>query len=316
MLMMSNGENKLSRFNGVANIGLQPELINKHLNQMFSLSKKAINNLKVFFQQYKIEDQLNFNGSNNYDEICQTMMKDIQNNNFKEYPGKEADQLPFHLNDINWLANYLVTFLKKAEPKVNFDVAEIQEFITTSPAVAQARTNFEQTVVKTLIKINMEKGLGRLIGKRSRQRNLTSYEEIFRNKILCCADTLGADHHNAEITLESNANLWRKQNMQRAFAEFYYPAIERPINEVDFNNWRSLAEDHYQEWIKCREYEYYTKHRNVLIEAGPDAVTENMMISQIRYAVMAKQLCEYNKDRKAMFLANQQSCDVEDNINI
>ena len=79
---------------------------------------------------------------------------------------------------------------------------------------------------------------------------------------------------------------------------------------------KALSKVNYQEWIKCREYEYYTKHRNVLIEAGPDAVTENMMISQIRYAVMAKQLCEYNKDRKAMFLANQQSCDAEDNISI
>lgn len=308
------GVNKLSKFNDIANAELQPDLIIKHLDQIFVLSKKAVNNLQNFFKQYPIEEEFNFEGSGNHDAICKKMVQDIQAHNFPQYPGKTVDQLPFHIHDTQWLADYCVEYLRKAEPKINFDVKQVQEFLQTSPAVAQKQNSFEQVVVKALIEVNMAKGLGRLVRRKSCQRNLVAYDEIFRNKILCCADALKIEQHNAELTLENNAGLWRQQNMQRAFTEFYYPASDRPEKEEDINHWHAFAKKHYHQWIKCREFEYYMKHFKAINETR--TLTDNMTIGRIRYTVMAKELSEYNQERIQMVAACKRKQTSQNNLDL
>lgn len=305
------GVDKLSKFNDVANPTAQPDLIVRSLDHLFVLTKRAMNNLKVFFQQYAIESEISFHGEGDYQNLSETMLQDVQTRGSKLQQGSLVDVLPFYVNDTDWLANYFVTYLKKVEPTAVCDVAAMKAFIEASPAIKKAQLDYQSEIIKALIKFYMEKGLikhNRI--KNSRPRTLTAYEEIFRNKILCCADGIGIDHHYAELTLESNADLWRKQNMERTFNEFYYPMLEQPNDNENYLAWFQLAKGHRNAWLKCYEFEYGEKHSDIIREANQinqNAMTENMKVSHIRYAMMSYELTKFNEKRQQIVKASQQN---------
>ena len=219
------------------------------------------------------------------------------------------DELPFHINDKQWLAKYFIDHMKKVAPALEFEIAYVKALIETAPAIKQACENYQDEIVKTLIQNNMANMENDMFNKskkqQSRPRHLVSYDEIFRNKILCCADTLGIDHYRAELNLEINANLWRKQNMTRAFSEFYYPSEDQPKDSKNYTDWYNLAKKHYSIWLTCREFEYYYQHRNVVYEGG--SMTENMNIGSIRYAILSRELVDFNHDRLLLVKNTQQN---------
>jgi len=303
---MNNSVVKLSKFCDVAKIDLHADLIVEALDQFFVLSKKTANGFKLLFRQYEIQSQYDFYQP----KILVSLIKSIKDNLSKKSVSK-TDMVVFYLNDINWLTQYFVEHLQKIDPTKQYNLNSIKEFIKTSPAVKQAKKEFEKNVVKFLINVNMKKGY--VPKKRKRSRHIFYFEENFRDEILCCADALGFDRHHAELTLEVNSQLWRKQNMVRSFMTHYYPSVDQPSDNELYLNWYHLAKKHRNKWLKCREFEYYHDHRTILDEAG--TITENMQIGQIRYALFTQKLKEYESRRVRILQKNQQK-EVEQIVNL
>ena len=303
------GAKKLNKFNYVMKIKAPVQLIIDELDQMFVMSKKAVSNLKVFFKQYKIESHLTFTGKGDYSQVSENMQDDMQAKKFHFTKGAMIDELPFHINDKQWLAKYFINHMQKVAPALEFEIDYVKALIETAPAIKQAREDYEGEIVKTLIQNNMTNMPNDIFKKykqqESRPQHLVCYDEIFRNKILCCTDTLGIDHYRAELNLEANAGLWRKQNMSRAFSEFYYPSEEQPKDSKQYTDWCNLAKEHYNVWLTCREFEYYYQHRNAVYEGG--SMTENMNIGSIRYALLSRELVDYNYDRSQLLKNTQQN---------
>ena len=305
---------KLSKFDSVAKVDLNADIIVRYLDHIFVVSKKAIANLKLFFQKYDTDSVLQLNSKGDAQKLLTTMVEDLKHDSYLKYAGSLVDELPFHLRDINWLTNYVIDYLHNAEPTVEFNAEEVKDFLQKSPAVKHARDNFEQSLIKSLIKCNLHTDkCNQSKNKISRSRNMICYEELFRNKILYSADTLGLDHHRAELTLETNAGLWRKEIMKRGFLEHYY-SDSTQLNHKQYLAWYNLAKKHFSKWFKCREFEYFDKHKNILNEAN--AVTDNMKIGYIRYACLSQELADLNNQRLQMLRSEEVKTNHDNIVNL
>ena len=108
-------------------------------------------------------------------------------------------------------------------------------------------------------------------------------------------DFLGADLHNVELTVEENANLWRRQTMMRGFEEFHYPKEEEPEDFKLNEKWHEIREKHLKAHLRVKEFNYFRRYRSIIEEAG--SVTENMGMGYFGYLHAHEDCAKYDYKR-------------------
>jgi len=244
---------KFSHFH--ATKGLEFKVVSDSFDQIFVLSNHIVDDLMAFLKENKIEENLSIYSMEENLKLIKNLknqyqMKHIDNVNF-------VDELPYRLYDYDWLANYILMIIKRHEHHFPLKPNEVKKFIQESSHFNAARNEYINGLAKKLIVKNMNYSKTNVP---ARSRRVYAYEEIFRNKILCGMCVLGLDPFVSELAIENNADLWRTQNMVRAFNEHYY------VNDNFFKNderWQKFRTIHLKKWLKCRESEYYFNHANV-----------------------------------------------------
>ena len=266
--------------------------------------------------------------------------------------------LPFNTRNEEWLANYveqvyyrlrsykIMKRIEQGKYKNNFkriSFAEIQEYVANSKEFAARRDEYEQNVIKTYINLfndfqnddfyhsadykNQFWHEGQDLYHGEESMNVVAY----RNNILKATDFLGIDNHNAKVTLEENAvmwrnQLWREDMLCRLLHGVMVNTDTAVIPNLDRKKLRTNGSSAYfhLNWIedqlysvyKARdEHYYYNTAENQEIKSlidDLDIATPNMKISRKKIANLEKSilhLCkqyisEYVKCQKTLELLN------------
>ncbi len=287
-----NDVKKLSKFNRVAKTNSQYDVITNNLDRLLPLSQKGVANVCKFFHENQFGDCLII--TDEEQQSIQTLKSKIKDNEIFAH-ARNVDNLPVHIADDRWLANYIVEELKFLAPDSNLSVDKVLKYVKTSSEFQQARLDFEARLAKALI-VDANTGMTDKTSAYKKRACLYEYDEAFRNKIIGYMQVLGGDAYQAELSLEVNANLWRQQSMERAFDEYFYPQQAMPKDEQSYAECCAFREKHRAKWLKYREFTYFSNHTDVVRKAG--TVTDNMCISQHEYFNTIKELNDYNQIRR------------------
>lgn len=290
-----NDVKKLSKFNRVAKTNSQYDVITNNLDRLLTLSQQGVANVCKFFHENQLSDCLMI--TDEEQKSIQALKSKIKDNEIFAH-ARNVDNLPIHIDDDRWLAKYIAEELKLLAPDSNLSVDKVLKYVKISPEFQQARLDFEARLAKALI-VDANTEMTDQTSAYTKRACLYEYDEVFRNKIISYMQVLGGNAHQAELSLEVNANLWRQQSMERAFDEYFYPQQAMPKDEQSYAKCCEFREKHRAKWLKYREFTYFSNHANVVREAG--TITDNMCISQHEYFNTVKKLNEYNQTcRKLM----------------
>ena len=179
------------------------------------------------------------------------------------------EYLLFHLRDHAWLAKYADAVIKQCDPQATVDLYQIQEFIV-SEDFDTCRREFEQRVIQGYIRHEMRSKMTEsefAPVKKLHEAYHGEYDTYLRNAVTTSVRLLGIDQHTAEIGLETNADMWRKQTMIYTFENHFYPDERCPMNSGEREEWNNLKAKHQEVWLQQREYEYYQKYQPSVDEA-------------------------------------------------
>ncbi|MBQ3494365.1 MAG: hypothetical protein IJA69_03020, partial [Clostridia bacterium] len=171
-------------------------------------------------------------------------------------------------------------------------IKNIKKYVETSKNFEQARHNYELEIVEWLILYMLNGGEGWLIPDGYDELFLLvdpNVDILFRAGIVKTLLAIGMDEEVVEEGIEKNAKLWRKQYMLKAFAHKYEPFLygNGQIEPADQN--------HKQNWLKLREYEYYYSHKESVDSYGE--LTEAMKMSKEQMLELIQTLSEQNTKR-------------------
>lgn len=289
-----NDVKKLSKFNRVVKINSQYDVITNNLDRLLTLSQQGVANVCKFFHENQLSDCLMI--TDEEQKSIQALKSKIKDNEIFAH-ARNVDNLPIHIDDDSWLANYIVNELKFLAPNSNLGLEKVLNYVKTAPEFQQARLGFEARLTKALI-VDANTGMTDKTSAYTKRACLYEYDEVFRNKIIGYMQVLGGNAHQAELSLEVNANLWRQQSMERAFDEYFYPQQAMPKDEQSYAECCEFREKHRAKWLKYREFTYFNNHANAVREAG--TITNNMCISQYEYFNTIKELNDYNQIRREL----------------
>lgn len=302
---------KLTKFNQDQTVSIKGQTrlgnINQNLDKVLTLTPKGMNKIKRFFVNNAVADNyLSINDFNVDEKIATRLKKRLRKGNPQGKESYSLEDLPFHIDDHDWLVQYTLASIKRLDPHANPTLAEVRKFMETEPTFQQALKNFERELIRAKILCTPVVEPSAEDKKRyAKLNNVYYYEEVFRNQILFDMELLGVDRHTTEIALEENALLWRPREMKHTFADLFYPAAQRPTDPMEIKRWSSLSRAHEAEWLKYREYQYYRAHKDVIDEAG--VATANMKMSQDDLWDVMQEVDQYNTMRHTMLRNHQQN---------
>ena len=204
--------------------------------------------------------------------------------------------MPCHLRDNNWLANYLQDIL--LDKGIYITVPVIRNFMEKSPRFEELRHNYELEIVRWQIDWMRHDGDGWLIPKGYDDFSLmlsSDAVEIFRGGVVKTLTAIGMDEEVIEEGIEKNAHLFREKYIRQGFSNeydpIYYYHLPIPINE-----------EHRENWLKAKRYEYYCKHKKSVDKYGtphpdmlmkPEEVKELYDVLPAQNAAMRKLIQEF-----------------------
>lgn len=269
----------------------QFKIIIDNLDKIFAVSENSMVNISKYFNQFNIEETI-FEDDNG--ERIVSLIKA----GLKKYEKTQTDKcacLPIHINDYEWLADYTIEMIKRIIPNFNYSRTVVKNFLKKSPEFENARRNYQNCLVREMILNTTIDNPFVKNDSNYRSHSFFPYDEIFRNKIISQMKILNAKRKDVEVVIEKHADLWRKQNMIRAFDEFYYPQSDKPSLYDDYLEWCRIYKKHCAAWLKYREFEYFAKHKNAVTIA--DTMTDGMMLSQFGFFNAVQETTEYNEQR-------------------
>ena len=305
---------KLTKLNQNQNIHLKnnaqvasttPAGIDKYLHKIFRLSDRGMRNIRRFFRKNEPEEDFLSVAKFGVDAERAAFWKHrLYNRHYYLEDQYQIHDLPFHIDDHDWLVQYTAASIHRLDPKANYTLAEIRHFVDTSPAFQQAMNNFENQLIKSKIMCTQTAEPSASDKKRYKKfGTVYYYEEVFRNQILYEMEMLGVDRNTTEIALEQNADLWREREMRHTFRDIFYPTEKQPVKGKAALAWFTLSQAHESEWVKYREYEYYRDHQAVINQA--QAVTPNMKMTAEDLWKLLDTLNAYNTQSRAMLKQSQ-----------
>ena len=207
-----------------------------------------------------------------------------------------AENLPFHLQDAEWMVKYVISVVENYQPKFKLKPEHVEDYILNSPAFATMRNYFENDLVKAEINHLHEVMDQKALFDKSKDKichDIEDYDLYFRKQISSIMSIFAIDSKVSESNIEKNADLWREKVMLQTFENKYNP-YEMTImtrNNLWYKYYKKFKAAHRKVWMKNREYEYYLEHKDLIDELG--LATKNMKISDRKAEAIQNQLDKF-----------------------
>ena len=214
----------------------------------------------------------------------------------KDTERQNADFLPFHTRDEKWLAKYVYSTVKEAEPETAVKFANVKKFVATSRDFDAFRRRYEENLTREQIKFIYNDYV--FSGENAYFRHLddqkNNLDKAFRNEVVKTLTYMGVDEHSVEIGLEKNADLWRERTMLQSFNNRFYPENREDKNDKSLwrNNPHNMRE-HRDAWLRLRECMYYQEHKDIIDELG--LATKNMRMSDHECINLSSRVIDFYK---------------------
>lgn len=210
---------------------------------------------------------------------------------YKKSTELSAENLPCHLRDNNWLAQYLEIRLFKKGLIVPNKV--IYDFIVNSDRFNELRRNYELEIVRWQIDWMRNGGEGWLMPKGYDELSLMfspEAVEIFRGGVVRTLTEIGMDTEVIEEGIESNADMFRERFISTGFSNEFEPVLYGQVAPAPADK------EHRENWLKLQRYEYYCRHKRSVDRYGephPDMLITPREVRRL-YEVLSVQ----NKSRR------------------
>lgn len=211
-------------------------------------------------------------------------------NCFRRPTELRMDNLPCHLRDDVWLAK----MLKKDQNLFYMSHSEILNFIRTSEFFKEKRHEYELEIVKHQIQWIADGGENWICDDNYGGNFvfLTPVVDLgVRKGVVDTLSEIGMSRDVIEEGLEKFADLWRERFMEIAFSNEYEPVFF--LSEVQVP---PAEEEHKQNWLKMRRYEYYQRHKKSVDLYG--VVSPDMQMSKEEIAELKIYLESKLQERK------------------
>ncbi len=173
----------------------------------------------------------------------------------------EENNLPCHLRDNKWLADYIVKKYHHYLAKKS----DIIDYIYKSEKFAKLRHDYEQRIVSWQIDWMNSNGENWICEDDLYMFN-KDCDKIFRKGIVDTLLAIGMDIDAIEEGIEKNSDKWLERYMKASFRNQYDP-IMFWTNSSD-EKLVEPSEEHYTMWRKFRLYNYYNKHKASIHKYG------------------------------------------------
>ena len=201
--------------------------------------------------------------------------------------------LPCHLRDNAWMSSLLHKVLLDNKG-VYIPQPTIKMFMDKSDKFNELRHNYELEIVRWQIDWMRNDGEGWLIPKGYDDFSIMvspDAVEIFRGGVVRTLTAIGMDSDVVEEGIEKNADMFREQYIQAGFRNEFEPVL------YDHGSPAPVDEEHKQNWLKAKRYEYYCKHKQSVDKYGkphPDMLISSEEIKYL-YDVLPAQNVERRK---------------------
>jgi len=239
-----------------------------------------------------------------------------QNAKQKTHDVYTEEYLPQHTRNNTWLKKYVKTVAETHNPGYKFLPESINYFVKDGIGFKVMRNDYEQRVVAAQIPYMLKNPVSNvLMGDEPSpylHKGDFNYDKFFRSEVVRIMSGLGIDKRNIEYSLEQNADLWRKQTMEIAFENQYYPLMNVINDRKEFKPWwnrfAKLKQAHQTAWIKRREYEYYQDHKTIIDKL--DVATKAMKMKPNELKILEQKIKFYEKMR-AMMLGKKKMLQID-----
>ena len=195
--------------------------------------------------------------------------------------------LMFHLNDRDWLVNFVRRFAKQQAINLNWNQTET--YVDTSRIFENCRKQYAQDLVKAQIELNLT---GRQMTVLNRKSPLSilgdrNYDKAMRGEFVYAMEQLGMDDDMIERGVEAHADLWRKRVMEQTFFNRYLKlsvkqrAMLAQKGDTEWKHLMDMEKEYHDIWLRLREYEYYQAHQKVIDELGTDTASMHMPMNEV-----------------------------------
>lgn len=203
----------------------------------------------------------------------------------------KEENLPCHLRDNEWMSRLLKN--KLLFENINIHSREIKKFIDKSKDFEILRHDYELEIVRWQISW-MRNGGGNWIAPKEFDGEELDFcyepDKMFRGGVLQTLTAIGMDKEVIEEGLEKFADMWRDFYIDLSFMNYYsgISYLGQPKKPAD--------EQHRQNWIKLRNYEYYIEHKDSVDKFGK--LNEGMTLSKEMAEKLAKIVAVQNAERE------------------
>lgn len=198
--------------------------------------------------------------------------------------------LPCHLRDDVWLAK----MLKKDQNLFYMSYSKILDYVKTSQFFQEKRHEYELEIVKWQINYMRNGGDGWICDDNYGGDIcfLTPVCDLaFRKGVVDTLSKIGMNKDVIEEGLEKFADLWREIYMSSAFRNEYEPVFYLSAAQVE-----PAEEEHKENWLKIRRYEYYKRHKKSVDLYG--SISHDMLMSMEEVAELREYLDNKHQERK------------------
>lgn len=197
-------------------------------------------------------------------------------NCFRQPQEIEKVNLPCHLNDFEWLADFMIqTYNIKY-----IDREIVLDYVKNSQKFNDARNKYKKEIVKWQINW-MSSGGDNWICDDDLFMFGKDCDIIFRKGIVDTLLAIGLDFDTIEEGIEKNSKLWREGYMRVAFYNVY-GMINFSLDGNVRSNLEEPTQEHFENWEKLRLYEYYIKHKESVDKYGKILPAMQMTEEEVR----------------------------------
>lgn len=197
-------------------------------------------------------------------------------NCFKQPQEIKKINLPCHLDDFEWLADFLIQTYKIKY----IDRGIVLDYVKNSQKFNNARNKYKKEIVKWQINW-MSSGGDNWICDDELFMFSKDCDVIFRKGIVDTLLAIGLDIDTIEEGIEMNYKLWREGHMRVAFHNAY-SIINFSLDGNVRNNLEEPSQEHFEKWLKLRLYEYYIKHKESVDKYGEILPAMQMTDQEVR----------------------------------